>query len=47
MRCAVNDLLLMHTTAGMHTPLDQQRHMGIGTEPPIAHEHVGRMHFRV
>jgi hypothetical protein len=47
MRCEGNDLLLMPTQDGMHTPLDQQRHRGLGTEPPIAHEHVGRMPCRV
>ena len=46
-RCEVDDVFLMHSKDGMHATLHQQGDMDIGTEPPVAYQHVGGMQFRM
>jgi hypothetical protein len=46
-RCVVDDVLLVHLKDGMNATLHEQGDMAIGTETPVAHQHVGGMPFRM
>ena len=39
-RGEVDDLFLVHTQHGMHTPLHEKCQMGVGTQAPVGHQDV-------